>query len=85
MRVLPPIFAAFRHEHPGIAIELAVTNRNEDLTRGEADIAVRMVRPSQNGLVARRIGATRIGLYAHRDYCRRFGSPARSPTFGGIG
>ncbi len=73
--VLPSIFAAFRHQHPGIAIELAVTNRNEDLTRGEADIAVRMVRPSQNGLVARRIGGTRIGLYAHRDYCRRFGEP----------
>jgi len=73
--VLPPIFAAFRSEHPGVVIELAVTNRNEDLTRGDADIAVRMIRPTQSGLVARRIGATRIGLYAHRDYCRRFGEP----------
>jgi DNA-binding transcriptional LysR family regulator len=31
--VLPPIFAAFHAEHPGIAIELALTNRNEDLAR----------------------------------------------------
>ncbi|RBP16760.1 regulatory helix-turn-helix LysR family protein [Roseiarcus fermentans] len=73
--VLPSIFAAFRAEHPGVALELAVTNRNEDLARGEADIAVRMVRPTQSGLVARRVGQTRIGLYAHRDYCRRFGEP----------
>jgi DNA-binding transcriptional LysR family regulator len=73
--VLPPIFAGFRFEHPGIAVELAVTNRNEDLTRGDADIAVRMIRPTQSGLVARRIGLARIGLYAHRDYCRRFGEP----------
>ena len=45
------------------------------LTRGAADIAVRMVRPTQSGLVARRIGSARIGLYAHRDYCARFGAP----------
>ncbi|MGA9848663.1 MAG: LysR family transcriptional regulator [Roseiarcus sp.] len=73
--VLPSIFAGFRMRHPGVAIELAVTNRNEDLARGEADIAVRMVRPTQSGFVARRIGATRIGLYARRDYCDRFGAP----------
>ena len=73
--VLPPILAAFRAEHPGVAIELVLTNRNEDLARGDADIAVRMVRPTQSGLVARRIGAARIGLYAHRDYLARFGEP----------
>ena len=73
--VLPPILAAFHAEHPGIAIELALTNRNEDLARRDADIAVRMVRPTQSGLVARKIGASRIGLYAHRDYLARFGEP----------
>ena len=57
---LPAIFAGFRAHHPGIAIELAVTNRNQDLARGDADIAVRMIRPTQSGLVARRIGSTRI-------------------------
>jgi len=73
--VLPPILAGFHAEHPGIAIELALTNRNEDLARRDADIAVRMVRPTQSGLVARRIGAARIGVYAHRDYLARFGEP----------
>jgi DNA-binding transcriptional LysR family regulator len=73
--VLPPILATFHAEHPGIAIELALTNRNEDLARRDADIAVRMVRPTQSGLVARRIGSSRIRLYAHRDYLARFGEP----------
>ena len=62
-------------EHPGIAIELALTNRNEDLARRDADIAVRMVRPTQSALIARRIGASRIRLYAHRDYLARSGEP----------
>ena len=34
-----------------------------------------MIRPTQSGLVARRIGVTRIRLYAHRDYLARFGEP----------
>jgi DNA-binding transcriptional LysR family regulator len=72
---LPAIFAGFRARNPGVAIELAVTNRNQDLARGDADIAVRMIRPTQSGLVARRIGVTRIRLYAHRDYVARFGEP----------
>jgi DNA-binding transcriptional LysR family regulator len=66
--VLPPMLAEFRRAHPGIAIELVLSNRVEDLLRGEADIAVRMVRPSQDALVARRIGSVNVGLYAHRTY-----------------
>ena len=73
--VLPPILAAFHAEHSGITVELALTNRNEDLSRRDADIAVRMVRPTQRGLLARRIGASRVALYAHRDYLARFGEP----------
>ena len=73
--VLPAMFATFRSDHEGIAIELALTNRNEDLSRRDADIAVRMVRPTQSALVARRLGSTRIGLFAHRDYLARSGAP----------
>jgi DNA-binding transcriptional LysR family regulator len=73
--VLPAILARFSADHPAIAIELSLSNRNQDLARGEADVAVRMARPTQIGLVARRIGRTPIGLYAHRDYLARFGTP----------
>lgn len=73
--VLPAILASFRRRYPAIVLELALTNRNEDLLRRDADIAVRMIRPTQKALVARRIGKTRIGLFAHRDYVAAFGLP----------
>lgn len=73
--VLPAILSDFRRRHPGIALELALTNRNEDLLLRDADIAVRMVRPTQKALLARRIGIARIGLYAHQDYVAAFGLP----------
>ena len=68
--VLPPILAGFQSLNPRISVELALSNRNEDLLRGDADIAVRMVRPKQGALVAKRIGRVDIGLYAHRRYLK---------------
>jgi DNA-binding transcriptional LysR family regulator len=73
--VLPPMLARFRQSHPGIALELVLNNRNEDLLRRDADIAVRMVRPRQKSLLARRVGKSPVGLYAHRAYAERFGLP----------
>ncbi|WEK50395.1 MAG: LysR family transcriptional regulator [Candidatus Kaistia colombiensis] len=73
--ILPAILRPFMERHPGIAIELVVSNRNEDLLRREADIAVRMARPTQGALLARRIGTIDIGLHAHRDYLARRGTP----------
>jgi DNA-binding transcriptional LysR family regulator len=73
--VLPPILTSFRDSHPGITLELALSNRNEDLLRRDADIAVRMVRPRQKSLVARRIGQSAIGFYAHRSYVEKYGLP----------
>ena len=73
--VLPKILADFRREHPRVELELALNNRNEDLLRRDADIAVRMARPTQRALIARRIGKARLGLYAHRDYLAKFGAP----------
>ncbi len=68
--VLPPILAAFRAMNPQISIEIALSNRNEDLLRGDADIAVRMIKPTQSALIARRIGRIDIGLYGHRRYLK---------------
>ncbi len=68
--VLPSILADFHALHPQISVELALSNRNEDLLRGEADIAVRMVRPAQGALVTKRIGRIDVGLYCHRRYLK---------------
>ena len=87
VEVLPPMLAGFHEAHPQVVIELTLSNRQEDLLRREADIAVRMARPSQGALLAKRIGAVRVGLYAHRRYLEAHGTPARldDPGISSIG
>src|SRR5205823_6831722 len=63
--VLPATLAAFREQHPRIAVELVVSNRAQDLLRRDADIAVRMVKPTQGALLAKKLGIVRLGLHAH--------------------
>lgn len=75
MEVLPAILADLRETHPGLVFELALTNRSEDLLRREADIAVRMVRPTQEALVAKRIGNISLGMFAHRRVLDAWGRP----------
>jgi len=74
--VLPPMLAEFRREHRGVTIELAVTNRAQDLLRKDADLAIRMARPTQQALVARQLARIELGLFAHPRYLRRHGAPA---------
>lgn len=76
VEVLAPVFAALRERHPGLVLELALSNRVQDLLRREADIAVRMTPPEQGQLIARRVGSIVIGLHARPDYLDRHGRPA---------
>jgi DNA-binding transcriptional LysR family regulator len=75
VEVLPPIVAHLRVQHPGLVVELVLTDRVQDLLRREVDIAVRMMRPDQEQLVARRIGQIELGLHAHKDYLNKQGEP----------
>lgn len=75
VEIVAPLLAPFRREHPRIAIELMLSSRTEDLLRGEADVAVRLFRPTQSALVARRLGALSFGLHAHPDYLAERGTP----------
>lgn len=75
VEVLPPMLATLRAAHPRLVFELSPSNRNEDLLRREADIAIRMVRPTQDALVARRIGEVPLGLHARADYLAAQGTP----------
>ncbi len=75
VEVLPPVIAQLREAHRDLKIELVLTDRVQDLLRMEADIAVRMVQPKQEQLVARRIGCIDVGLHARRDYLERHGTP----------
>ena len=71
--VLPPLLAGLRRRHPEIQIELLVSNMQENLLERQADIAVRHVRPTQGGLIARKIGVAAMGAWARRDYVERVG------------
>ncbi len=75
--LLPELLARFRERETGIAIDIIASNAVSNLLRREADIAVRMLRPAQSSLVARRVGEVQIGAYARKDYLRRRGVPGR--------
>lgn len=77
--LLPDTLAALAQAEPGIAIELVASNRVDNLLRREADIAVRMQRPAQGSLVARKLGEVAVGAYAHARYLARAGVP-RQPA-----
>jgi DNA-binding transcriptional LysR family regulator len=76
VEVLPPIIARLREKHPDLQTELVLSNRMQDLLQREADIAVRMTRPDQKLLIARRIGHVHVGLHATKQYLQRHGTPA---------
>ena len=75
--LLPPLLAELQAVEPGIEIELVASNQLSNLLRREADIAVRMVRPAQASLVARKLGDIPIRACAHRSYLERAGTPLR--------
>jgi DNA-binding transcriptional LysR family regulator len=60
--------ARFHDEHPDIRLSLAAQSEQVSLSRREADVAVRLVRPDEAGSVTRKIGTMPFGLYAHRSY-----------------
>lgn len=70
---LPPILAQLRIAEPNIQIELVPTDANQNLLRRDADVAIRMVDPTQNSLIARKLGEAPVGLYGARSYFERRG------------
>ena len=75
IEVLPPIIAGLCAHYPDLKIELVLSNRTQDLLQREADLAVRMVRPAQDQLIARHIGPIELGLHATVGYLQRRGTP----------
>lgn len=75
--VLPAILARLSITHPQIQIELVLDDRNQDLLRREADVAVRMIAPTQKGLVQRRAGTIELGFFASEAYVARRGVPGK--------
>lgn len=80
--VLPAI-ERLRVAYPDVRIILTTTRRLLDLSRREADIAIRTVRPTQSELIVRRLAQWDVGLYAARAYLDARGEPRQGDAFAG--
>ncbi len=79
--ILPKILVKLAKRHPEIQIELVASNQLSNLLEREADIAIRMVRPTQSALIARHIADWGIGFYAHRSYLEQLNfDPSSNPA-----
>ncbi len=73
--ILPPVIARLRKSEPSIEIELCPSDEAENLLFREADIAIRMFRPTQLDIVARKIAEQPVALYATGQLIEEVGQP----------
>lgn len=73
--VLLPALIRFMRDYPAIRVELRSSVQPVRLAAEEADIVLRLVRPSQGNYRLKKVGAIHFGLYASEGYVRRNGSP----------
>jgi DNA-binding transcriptional LysR family regulator len=73
---MPPIIAQFQAQNPGIVVELILSNQLLNLSRRDADIAIRLTNDPPESLVGRRICTVRWGVYCRRDLIGELGSEA---------
>lgn len=65
----------FRKRYPDITLSLVVTDSDVDLSMREADVAIRLQRPTQGDLIQRPLMTAHTHIYASRDYVERYGAP----------
>jgi DNA-binding transcriptional LysR family regulator len=72
--LLPTVIDGFRAAHPRLDLEIDVANHAVDLTRREADIALRASNSPGDHLIGRQIGELRYGVYGARHLAQAAGS-----------
>jgi DNA-binding transcriptional LysR family regulator len=87
--ILPPIIEKLRNQWPKIEIEIIASSDTSDLSRREADIAIRNYRPTQQELIAKRVQNTFGHLYASKSYLqnlehRQSPQDLKNATFVGV-
>jgi DNA-binding transcriptional LysR family regulator len=75
VEILPYLLREVRAAQPELTLELSVSNRQEDLTLQEADVAVRIRRPTEAAVVTRHVGDLHLGLYATKELLVQNGAP----------
>lgn len=77
-----PALPAFAARHPQLRLTIVTQTAPVELGRRDADLALRLVRPSQGNLKVRRLGSLSYGVYGRRDYLARQPAPADDPLEG---
>jgi len=79
--VLPPLRAGFALRYPAVQVDARLTNRVLDVVSEGIDVALRTSagRLSSSSLVARRLSAAEVQIFAAPDYLARAGAP-RTPA-----
>ncbi len=72
--LLPAVIASFRQLHPSVTIDVLITNKVSSLSKRDADIALRMFRPTQLDLVINRLPDMELGFFAHEKYIQKNGA-----------
>jgi DNA-binding transcriptional LysR family regulator len=67
VHLLPPIFASFRKAHPGITLDVVIGNQQLNLSRRDADVAIRATDSPPETLVGRRLAPIPWAIYAARS------------------
>ena len=73
--ILPKIVSEMRQALPDIQIELVPSDTTENLIFREADVAVRMYRPTQLDVITKHVGDQATAVYAAKSYLDRMGRP----------
>ncbi len=76
IHLVAPALRELHRAHPGLQLELLLDSKSLSLSRREADLALRLARPRQAGLIARKLGEVRSALYASARYLEERGRPA---------
>ena len=73
MALLLPALSEFRQTYPGIQLQVTVNNSFLNLSRRDADVAIRPSNTPPDNLVGRKLGRLRTAPYAADAYLRRRG------------
>lgn len=83
IHVLSPLLREFHDRHPMVSVTVDVHADFRDLSRREADVALRFgTKPRIGDLVAKHLCRVDMGLYASGAYLRRAGRPSRLEDLG---
>src|SRR5215470_1345872 len=87
-RVLTGLIAGFRRAHPRVEVELVIDNQLLDLSRREADVALRARRPTGPAAFGRKVADIAWGVYGAKSYVKTTPPPrskaqlAKHPVIG---